>query len=506
MGAKSIRGLVLSLMATVLLGGLTWQGAPNAASAQGVATAPLKITVQSGERLGPIQLRGLMAANWANVNDQSYFALLDSGLAAYRHRLHHKMVKVTRRAGCATLDGSCLDFDFTTFDAHYGEFTGTFPLSESGVVVISGTPRALSSQPDATDGAYWAYAPSNWDEWATYIRAMVTRRVEKFGLAGAQYLIGDEPDDMANWRGTPETADTLPAFIQLYATTAAAIKAADPSATVGGPGTAHWGDLGRDAYVWGLAEFLRALKAHSATTGVVIPLDMIDWHDYTQQSPHLADGVASVDALVSELGFDPKPAYVISAWNRARGGNCGTHTPLQVASHAAHNLIREASNPSTQRLSQAYWSNFELEQDCPNVALMVMPESAPSKPEYCLRPLYAVYQMLTEIKVGDAVRADVPEPLVGVATRYNEDRVFLALNNNSPDALKLEITFANVTLEEPLNRTVYRIDQEFSSDCMGLELGRKTRIELTELAHRMEYEMPAYGSLMIVLARDAKYW
>jgi hypothetical protein len=506
MGAKKLRGLVLYLMAVMILGGVMWQAAPNAASAQGVQSAPLQITVHSGERLGPIQLRGLMAANWANVNDQSYYALLDSGLVAYRHRLKHDMVNVTRRDGCAATDGSCLDFDFTAFDAHYNEFTGTFPLSESGVVVISGTPRALSSQPDAADGAFWAYAPASWEEWTAYIRAMVTRRVEKFGLAGAQYLIGDEPDDMANWRGTPETADTLPAFLTLYVETAFAIKAVDPSALVGGPGVQHWGDLGRNAYVWGLAEFLRGLKAYPNPRNAAIPLDLIDWHDYAQQSTQLADGVASVDALVSELGFAPKPAYVISAWNRARAGNCGTHTPLQVASHAAHNLIREAANPSTHRLSQAYWSAFELEQDCPNVALMVMPESSPAKPEYCLRPLYAVYQMLTEMKVGDAVRVDVPEPLVGVATRYQGDRVFLALNNNSAEALKLAITFSNVTLEEPLNRTVYRVNEEFSSDCMGLELGRKTRIELTDLAHLMEYEIPAYGSLMVVLARDSKYW
>jgi xylan 1,4-beta-xylosidase len=169
-------------------------------------------------------------------------------------------------------------YDFSIADQVYDAVVqaGHRPLVE-----LAFTPRALvpedaekrfAFEPSPTqwspyEAGLWAMPPRDYGKWGGLVRALVEHCVARYGaehVRGWLWELWNEPD-IYYWRGTAEQ------FHALYDVTAAAVKAALPTAAVGGPATT--GDLGPGRRG---QEFLRGFLAHCARQGT--PLDFVSFH------------------------------------------------------------------------------------------------------------------------------------------------------------------------------------------------------------------------------------
>ena len=169
-------------------------------------------------------------------------------------------------------------YDFSIADQVYDAVVhaGHRPLVE-----LAFTPRALVPEGADTTFAYepsptqwspyeaglWAMPPKDYDRWGGLVRALVEHCAGRYGaehVRGWLWELWNEPD-ILYWRGTAEQ------FHALYDVTAAAVKAALPGASVGGPATT--GDLGPGRRG---NEFLRGFLAHCARRRT--PLDFVSFH------------------------------------------------------------------------------------------------------------------------------------------------------------------------------------------------------------------------------------
>jgi len=223
-------------------------------------------------------------------------------------------------------------YDFAIADQVYDAVVdaGHRPLVE-----LAFTPRALVPQHAEQGFAYtpsptqwspyeaglWATPPKDYDKWSGLVRALVEHCVGRYGaehVRGWLWELWNEPD-ILYWRGSPEQ------FHALYDVTAAAVKAALPGASVGGPATT--GDLGpgRRGH-----EFLRGFLAHCARRRT--PLDFVSFHTKgarftpwrvygplggpapTRQSPSslkmLREVRAALDAVAAHPEFGDLPCIV----------------------------------------------------------------------------------------------------------------------------------------------------------------------------------------------------
>jgi len=163
------------------------------------------------------------------------------------------------------------------------------------------------------------------EKWAEVVRHIVLHVNQ--GWAGGTYAgvryweIWNEPNGPLFWSDTPE------AFYDLYARAAAAVKEADPTAKVGGPGLA-----GHTAEAW-----LRGLLRHVRSVGA--PLDFLTWHVYHMGNPHtLARAQRQLRALLDEEGFADAELFN-TEWNLAGGAGCeatGCRLVVESAYNAAH--------------------------------------------------------------------------------------------------------------------------------------------------------------------------
>lgn len=169
-------------------------------------------------------------------------------------------------------------YDFAIADQVYDAVVhaGHRPLVE-----LAFTPRALvpesaektfAYEPSPTqwspyEAGLWAAPPKDYDKWSGLVRALVEHCVGRYGaehVRGWLWELWNEPD-ILYWRGSAEQ------FHALYDVTAAAVKAALPDASVGGPATT--GDLGPGRRG---NEFLRGFLAHCARRRT--PLDFVSFH------------------------------------------------------------------------------------------------------------------------------------------------------------------------------------------------------------------------------------
>ncbi|MGH9664898.1 MAG: GH39 family glycosyl hydrolase [Bryobacteraceae bacterium] len=183
-------------------------------------------------------------------------------------------------------------YNWTVVDRIFDVYlrAGAKPYVEIGFM-----PEALSSKPepyrpiwapgDRFDKYYtgWSYPPKDYARWGELIYQWVRHSVEKYGRAEVEswnWEVWNEPDG-SYWHGTPEDYD------KLYDYTAAAVKRALPSASVGGPATTGPANPRAAAF---LRQFLEhcAHGKNYATGGTGAPLDFISYH--AKGRPSLADG------------------------------------------------------------------------------------------------------------------------------------------------------------------------------------------------------------------------
>jgi hypothetical protein len=164
------------------------------------------------------------------------------------------------------------------------------------------TPQLLGgSVPPRSDtphfGGTWASeVPNDLDAWATVIGDLV-HHVKQRGYVVSRWSVWNEPDlGSAFWKGTTEQ------YLDLYAATARAIKAADPKAKVGGPEIAHLDST------WIKDLFERARRDD-------LPLDFISFHDYSGDLNTLTRARALVDYHARRQGFPTPFPIAISEFN-----------------------------------------------------------------------------------------------------------------------------------------------------------------------------------------------
>jgi xylan 1,4-beta-xylosidase len=169
-------------------------------------------------------------------------------------------------------------YDFAIADQVYDAVVhaGHRPLVELAftprALVPESAEKAFAYEPSPTqwspyEAGLWAAPPKDYDKWGGLVRALVEHCVGRYGaehVRGWLWELWNEPD-IAYWRGSPEQ------FHALYDVTAAAVKAALPGASVGGPATT--GDLGPGRRG---NEFLRGFLAHCARRRT--PLDFVSFH------------------------------------------------------------------------------------------------------------------------------------------------------------------------------------------------------------------------------------
>jgi hypothetical protein len=172
----------------------------------------------------------------------------------------------------------------------------------AGYLGADSTPRILggSVPPSASTryfGGTWAReVPDNFGAWATIVGDLV-RHVRRKAYLVPTWGVWNEPDlGTAFWSGTRAQ------YLDLYAATARAIRAADPKAAVGGP------EISRLDPAWIAALFRRARRDR-------LPLDFISFHDYSGDLNTLTLARAIVDHFAAANGFRTPFPIRVSEFN-----------------------------------------------------------------------------------------------------------------------------------------------------------------------------------------------
>ena len=145
-------------------------------------------------------------------------------------------------------DGSVL-YRWDILDATYDAITsgGGTPLVELGFMprdLSRVSSRSASFEPGADVGfedyelGNWKFPPSDDEEWADLVRALVGHFVERYGresVAGWRFEMWNEPDIPNYWRGSWEE------YLQLWDVTYRAFRDVLPEGRIGGPATTAHG-------------------------------------------------------------------------------------------------------------------------------------------------------------------------------------------------------------------------------------------------------------------------
>jgi beta-xylosidase len=203
------------------------------------------------------------------------------------------------------------------------------PLVKSGItpfISMSYTPSALG--PDVNG------PPTSDTAWAAVASAVVMHYVN-LGYTGWDWEVWNEPNFSGEWSGTEAQ------FEALYAAAAEAVKAADPTAQVGGPAVYSLSDP------W-TANFLSYLEANPS-----VPFDFLSYHDY--YATDFSDA-ATAKAELASYGRGGVPVY-ITEWNNSTsmtegaGSGSDTNSSEGGASYAAARLYTAIGSDA----SKIFW-------------------------------------------------------------------------------------------------------------------------------------------------------
>ena len=177
-------------------------------------------------------------------------------------------------------------------------------------IEIGFMPDELASNPGLTTFHYRGgiSAPADFGRWRTFITQFARLLIDRYGIALVRtwpFEVWNEPNCgfyyVAGCCGAGCGNQT--AYFELYANTAAAIKAADPQLQIGGPATAGLG--------W-IPEFLAATRTAGA------PVDFVSSHSYPTDVWRMSSAFSSSEAVdTRELFMDG----ILNATALARAAN-----------------------------------------------------------------------------------------------------------------------------------------------------------------------------------------
>jgi xylan 1,4-beta-xylosidase len=191
-------------------------------------------------------------------------------------------------------------YDFTITDQTFDEFqkAGVRPMVELGFMpkdlaaTVPGVSEYQVHYPGSTISGASNNPPRDYAVWGELVRKYTEHLVQRYGkeqVSKWYFEVWNEPD-IAYWHATPEE------YFKLYDYSVAGIRAALPTAIVGGP--ASTGPASEKASMF-LDNFLKhCMNDKSAANGQSIPLDFISFHP--KGRPTVVDGHVRM-GLANEL-------------------------------------------------------------------------------------------------------------------------------------------------------------------------------------------------------------
>ncbi len=189
-----------------------------------------------------------------------------------------------------------ITYNFTYLDKQI------LPMVKSGI-----TPFVSLSDMSAALGSNVEGPPTSDSAYAAAVSAVVTHYAD-LGYTGWDWEIWNEPDVSSEFTGTEAQYEAM------YAAAAPAIKAADPTAQVGGPAVLNLSDSWTDT-------FLSYLQANAS-----IPFSFLSYHSYDTTN---FSSSTTAEADLADYGFSDIPVYV-TEWNNStsmtEGSGSGSDT------------------------------------------------------------------------------------------------------------------------------------------------------------------------------------
>jgi hypothetical protein len=424
-----------------------------------------------------------------------------------------------------------LSLDFSGLDRFVRDFLRTGLRAEHIYFSTSLMPRALSSNPDDKQG-YHFYAPSDDDAWFEAVRDTVAHIRNVLKMPGASYIVWHEPETYFAWRGKPgrRSGDLaiLDDFIDLYVTTWHAVKAADPSARVGGPMTVSYTsrDYAGTGATWGMEEFLAKLAAYNkAQPRYAVTLDEVVWQHY-DSNERLAVGVDHLRRILPQHGFPADTPQVVLGWNMQFMSvpiPCGAITRQQRAAFFAANIIEQLNPGGRRGLARAYMWPFDDDDVCVSTAPISVPlperdsydwggygtgdpqTRAPAITEYCMRPAHAAFQMLRQMRDGGGHFVRMSPALgpgwVQTMASSNGRQIRVVFANNTGQAHAFTLAFHNLQVREgAVPVRTQRVDGTHSADCKGLEQGARSQLAVRGGEALLPIQLSPHSVVMVTLA------
>ena len=245
-------------------------------------------------------------------------------------RMDHLTDDTYYRVVWREIDGS-LQYDFSRLNR------AIVPIFQAGMeplMCLSYKPLVLDPQGTETQ------PPSDMNEWAQVVTAYVTH-FKRMGYTGLHWEVWNEPDLSFFFKGSPQQ------YVELYATTARAVKQVDPTAKVGGTADSSVGSPGGK-----LEPLLAYLQANPE-----VPLDFVSYHDYGDPDgdglpPYRLDwNVEAVESLLAAHDLEPRDIFV-TEWHLTPSLTTGAGAPSDTnvgAAAAAVRLSNLLSYPSVTR-------------------------------------------------------------------------------------------------------------------------------------------------------------
>lgn len=368
-------------------------------------------------------------------------------------------------------------YDFTILDGIFDAYkaAGGRPLVELGFM-----PKDLAADlpnrqepyevhyPESTISGKSNNPPKDYKKWEELVRVVTAHLVQRYGKEEVlkwYFEVWNEPD-IDYWHSTPED------YWKLYDYAVAGVKAALPSAKVGGPASTSPGHAKANLFLKNFLEHVSSGK--SAATGSAIPLDFISFHAKGQ--PRIKDrkvtmginrelndadkGFALVASfpkfkhlpiIISEA--DPEGCAACSSKvNPANNYRNGTLYPAYTAT-AFKALFQLQDRHAVDLISMLSWS-FEFEDKDYFEGFRSLATNGVDKP---ILNVFRMFGMMSGERVKTSSSAEVPlDTLVSTGVREAPDVDAFATHADK-EAAVLVWNYHDVNEEAPATPTTVTI-------------------------------------------------